>query len=116
MNTKHVGDITCLPLANGTFLYLATAIDVTSRRLAGWALADQLRAELVVDALAAAERTRGSLTGAIIHTDHCAQHTSAAFAAACVKASVRQSMSTVGSSADNALAESCNATFKRETL
>ncbi|WP_254709879.1 DDE-type integrase/transposase/recombinase [Streptomyces lunaelactis] len=60
MNTKHVGDITCLPLANGTFLYLATAIDITSRRLAGWALADQLRAELVVDALAAAERTRGS--------------------------------------------------------
>ncbi|WP_406307174.1 integrase core domain-containing protein [Streptomyces sp. NBC_00885] len=115
MNTKHVGDITCLPLANRTFLYLATAIDITSRRLAGWALADQLRAELVVDALAAAERTRGSLTGAIIHPDHCAQHTSAAFAAACVKASVRQSMSAVGSSADNALAESFNATFKRET-
>ena len=83
---------------------------------AGWALADQLRAELVVDALAAAERTRGSLTGAIIHADHCAQHTSAAFAAACVKASVRQSMSAVGGSADNALAESFNATFKRETL
>ncbi|AVZ73570.1 hypothetical protein SLUN_16660 [Streptomyces lunaelactis] len=58
----------------------------------------------------------GQLTGAIIHTDHCAQHTSAAFATACVKASVRQSMSTVGSSADNALAESFNATFKRETL
>jgi transposase InsO family protein len=116
VNTKYVGDITYLPLANGTFLYLATVIDLASRRLAGWALADHMRAELVIDALAAAERTRGSLTGAIMHTDHGAQYTSRAFADACRTAGVRQSMSAVGSSADNALAESFNATLKRETL
>jgi transposase InsO family protein len=75
-----------------------------------------MRTELVVDALAAAERTRGSLAGAIMHTDHGAQYTSRAFADACHQAGVRQSMSAVGSSADNALAESFNATFKRETL
>jgi transposase InsO family protein len=75
-----------------------------------------MRAELVIDALAAAERTRGNLAGAILHTDHGSQYSSAAFAAACHKAGIRQSMSAVGSSADNALAEAFNATFKRETL
>jgi transposase InsO family protein len=50
-----------------------------------------------------------------LHTDHGAQYSSAAFAADCHKAGIRQSMSTVGSSADNALVEAFNATFKRET-
>jgi transposase InsO family protein len=116
VNTKYVGDITYLSVGSGKFCYLATVIDLASRRLAGWAIADHMRAELVIDALAAAERTRGSLAGAVLHTDHGAQYTSAAFAAACDKAGIRQSMSAVGSSADNALAESFNATFKRETL
>lgn len=51
-----------------------------------------------------------------MHTDQSTQYTSRAFAHACTAAGVRQSMSKVGSSADNALAESFNATFKRETL
>jgi transposase InsO family protein len=75
-----------------------------------------MRTELVTDALTATERTRGNLAGAILHTDHGTQYTSRAFADACRRAGVRQSMSAVGSSADNALAESFNATFKRETL
>ncbi|MCK8438525.1 IS3 family transposase [Streptomyces sp. D2-8] len=115
-NTKYVGDITYLPLDGGKFLYLATVIDLASRRLAGWAIADHMRTGLVIDALSAAERTRGSLSGAVIHTDHGAQYTSRAFADACRQTGVRQSMSAIGSSADNALAESFNATFKRETL
>ncbi|WP_307619257.1 IS3 family transposase [Streptomyces sp. V3I7] len=115
-NTKHVGDITYLPVDGGKFLYLATVIDLASRRLVGWAIADHMRTDLVIDALAAAERTRGSLAGAVMHTDHGAQYTSRAFADACRQAGVRQSMSAIGSSADNALAESFNATFKRETL
>ncbi|MEV6994412.1 IS3 family transposase [Streptomyces sp. NPDC093228] len=115
-NTKYVGDITYLPVDGGKFLYLATVIDLASRRLAGWAIADHMRTDLVIDALAAAERTRGSLAGAVLHTDHGAQYTSRAFTDACRQAGVRQSMSAIGSSADNALAESFNATFKRETL
>ncbi len=95
---------------------MATVIDLASRRLAGWAIADHMRTDLVTDALAAAERTRGSLAGAVLHTDHGAQYVSRAFADACRQAGVRQSMSAIGSSADNALAESFNATFKRETL
>ena len=116
INQRYVGDITYLPVGERGFLYLATVIDLHSRRLAGWAIADHMHTDLVVDALTAAQRTRGSLDGAIMHTDHGAQYTSKAFAAACAAAGVRQSMSKVGSSADNALAESFNATFKRETL
>ncbi|MER7009697.1 IS3 family transposase [Dactylosporangium sp. NPDC000555] len=116
VNQRYVGDITYLPVGERGFLYLATVIDLHSRRLAGWAIAEHMRTDLVIDALNAAQRTRGSLDGAIMHTDHGAQYTSKVFAEACTAAGVRQSMSKVGSSADNALAESFNATFKRETL
>ncbi|MFB9855206.1 IS3 family transposase, partial [Micromonospora andamanensis] len=115
-NQRYVGDITYLPVGERGFLYLATILDLHSRRLAGWAIADHMRTDLVIDALRAAQRTRGSLHGAIMHTDHGTQYTSRAFAAECQAAGVRQSMSAVGSSADNAAAESFNATFKRETL
>ncbi|MDH6193237.1 transposase InsO family protein [Streptomyces sp. CZ24] len=101
--------------ATRKFLYLATVIDLASRRLADWAIADHMRTDLVTDALAAAEQTRGNLGGAVMHADHGAQY-SRAFADACRQACARQSMSAIGSSTDNALAESFNATFKRETL
>ena len=48
----------------------STVIDLHSRRLAGWAIADYMRTDLVIDALNAAQRTRGSLAGAIFHSDH----------------------------------------------
>jgi transposase InsO family protein len=115
-NRRYVGDITYLPVGERGFLYLATVLDLNSRRLVGYAIADHMRTDLVLDALAAAQRTRGSLHGAILHTDHGSQYTSRAFAAACHAAGVAQSMSAIGSSADNAAAESFNATFKRETL
>ncbi len=70
VNTKYVGDITYLPVSGTKPLYLAAVIDLASRRPAGWAIADHMRTELVIDVLAAAERTRGSLAGAVIHTDH----------------------------------------------
>ncbi|WP_406053740.1 DDE-type integrase/transposase/recombinase [Streptomyces sp. NBC_01077] len=82
MNTKYVGDITYLPLDGGKFCCLATVINLASRRLTGWAIAGHMRTELVTDALAAAQRTRGSLTGAIMHTDH-GRNTRAEFAEAC---------------------------------
>ena len=115
-NVKYVGDITYLPCADGSNLYLATVIDCFSRRLVGWSIADHMRTELVADALLAAAATRGSLAGAIFHGDHGAQYTSRAYAALCGQLGVIRSMGAVGSSADNALAESFNATLKRETL
>ena len=115
-NQRYVGDITYLPLADGANLYLATVIDCFSRRLAGWAIAEHMRTELIADALTAAHDTRGSLAGAIFHSDHGAQYTSKDFAQLCASLGVTQSMGAVGTSADNALAESFNATLKRETL
>ncbi|MDC2952391.1 IS3 family transposase [Streptomyces heilongjiangensis] len=115
-NLKYVGDITYLPVGDGEFLYLATVIDCFSRRLVGWSVADHMRTELVTDALRAAARTRGSLAGAVFHSDHGAQYTSRQFADVCADLGIRQSMGAVGTSADNALAESFNAALKRETL
>ena len=115
-NRRYVGDITYLPLADGTNLYLATVIDCYSRRLAGWALADHMRTELVEDALNAAASTRGRLTGAIFHSDHGSVYCSKDYAKLCTNLGVTQSMGAVGSSADNALAESFNAAMKREVL
>jgi transposase InsO family protein len=115
-NRKYVGDITYLPLADGSNLYLATVIDCCSRKLAGWAVADHMRTELVETALKAALADRGSLRGAIFHADHGAQYTSKDYAQLCDQLGVTQSLGGVGSSADNALAEAFNATIKRETL
>ena len=118
-NQRYVGDITYLPLAEaagGANLYLATVIDCYSRRLVGWAIADHMRTELVADALRAAAGTRGSLAGAVFHSDHGSVYTSKDYADLCGHLGVTQSMGAVGSSADNALAESFNATLKREVL
>jgi transposase InsO family protein len=113
---RYVGDITYLPLADGQNLYLATVIDCYSRRLVGWAVADHMRTSLVEDALNAAAAARGSLAGAIFHSDHGSVYTSKDYARLCKKLGVTQSMGAVGTSADNALAESFNATLKREVL
>jgi transposase InsO family protein len=115
-NVKYVGDITYLPLATGANLYLATVIDCCSRRVAGWAIAEHMRTELVEDALRAAAALRGTLAGAVFHSDHGSQYTSRDFANLCEELGVIQSMGAVGTSADNALAESFNATLKREIL
>ncbi|PSK96133.1 transposase InsO family protein [Murinocardiopsis flavida] len=115
-NTRYVGDITYLPIEGGRFLYLATVIDLYSRRLVGFSIADHMRTGLVADALRAAARERGCLSGAVFHSDHGAQYTSKEFAELCDRLGVTRSMGAVGSSADNAAAESFNATLKRETL
>ncbi|MEU8952397.1 IS3 family transposase [Streptomyces sp. NPDC048489] len=60
VNMKYVGDITYLPVSGAKPLYLATVIDLASRRLAGWAIADHMQTELVSAALMAAERTAGA--------------------------------------------------------
>lgn len=97
-------------------MYLATAIDVYSRKRAGFALAEHMRTSLVIEALAHAKHVRGGLAGAIFHSDHGSVYTSQAFQAYCQSLGVVQSMGAVGTSADNALAESFNATLKREVL
>ncbi|KAA1263179.1 IS3 family transposase, partial [Corynebacterium striatum] len=115
-NRVYVGDITYLPCKGGKNMYLATVIDVYSRKLVGHALADHMRVSLVIEALSHASKLRGSLDGAIFHSDHGSVYTSQAFRDHCAWLGVRQSMGAVGTSADNALAESFNAALKREVL
>lgn len=112
----YVGDITYLPCKGGKNLYLATVIDTYSRKLAGYALADHMRVSLVIDALDHAHGVRGSLDGVVFHSDHGSVYTSQAFRNYCSSLGVCQSMGAVGTSADNALAESFNATLKRGVL
>jgi transposase InsO family protein len=113
---KYMGDITYLPVGDGRFLYLATVLDCFSRRVVGYSIAEHMRTELVADALRMARDVRGSLQGALFHSDHGAQYTSKEFAALCKQLGVAQSMGTVGTSADNAACESFHASLKRETL
>ena len=112
-NKVYVGDITYLPRKGGKNMYLATVIDVYSRKLVGHALTDHMRTSLVIDALDHARSVRRSLDDAIFHSDHGSVYTSQAFQDFCQSLGVSQSMGAVGTSADNALAESFNATLKR---
>lgn len=115
-NQVYVGDITYLPIADGSNMYLATVIDCFSRRLVGFAIADHMRTSLVQDALVMAKGQRGSLADAVFHSDHGSVYTSHAFQETCTQLGIRQSMGKIGTSADNALAESFNAAVKREVL
>jgi len=115
--TTYVGDITYLPYGTeGKFLYLATVIDLCSRRIVGWSIADHVRTSLVEDALRNVTNNRETLKNTIFHSDHGRQYTSSSFQATCLRFGVVQSIGRIGSSADNALAESVNAALKRETL
>ncbi|WP_435808269.1 IS3 family transposase [Streptomyces microflavus] len=113
---KLMGDITYLPLQGGKFLYLATVLDCFSRKVVGWSIAGHMRTDLVSDALRMAAGTRGSLDGAVFHSDHGAQYESRAYAGLCDQLKVTRSMGAVGTSADNAACESFHASLKRETL
>lgn len=105
LNTKWCGDITYV--AVGSTCLIATVIDICSRRVIGWSIADHMRASLVTDAIEMAVAARGGqVHGVVFHPDRGAQYGSAAFAEACRRHGIRRSMGRVGSSYDNALAES----------
>src|SRR5450756_369134 len=76
VDTRYVGDITYIATWEG-WAYLATVIDLSSRRVVGWALADHMRTGLVSDALTMAFRNRNPEEGLIFHSDRGCQYTSA---------------------------------------
>jgi putative transposase len=110
-----VADITYLPTWQG-FLYLAVVLDAYSRRVVGWAMADHMRAELVVDALEMALWHRTPAPGLVHHSDHGSQYTSLAFGRRLREAGIAQSMGSVGDCYDNAMAESFFATLECELI
>ena len=113
-DSRWCGDITYLRVGH-SWMYLATVIDLFSRRVIGYSMAEHMRAGLVVDALNHAVAARGGrVDGVIFHSDRGAQYTSGAFAQACAAQGIRRSMGAVGSSTDNAVAESLFASLKRE--
>ncbi|GAB3240109.1 hypothetical protein GCM10027447_39310 [Glycomyces halotolerans] len=116
LGQRYVGDITYLPIACGEFLYLATVIDLCSRRVVGWSIADHMRTDLIQAAMEDARGHRGSLEGSIFHSDNGSQYTSLQFAQYCDRYGVLRSRGKVGTSADNALAEAFHASLKREVL
>ena len=113
-NQLWVADITYIPTAAG-FLYLAVVLDVWSRRVVGWAMASNLRAELVLDALEMAVGQRRP-RDVIHHSDQGSQYTSLAFGKRCTEAGVRPSMGSVGDAYDNAMAESFFSSLECELL
>ena len=112
---KMVGDITYIPTWEG-WLYLATVIDCHTKACIGYAMADHLRTDLVIDALRMAARNYPLLEGAIFHSDRGTQYTSASFAAATDLLDIRRSVGATGVCFDNALAESFNAAVKVERV
>ena len=112
---KMVGDITYIPTWEG-WLYLGTVIDCCTKACIGYAMADHLRTELAIEALAMAARNYPLAEGAIFHSDRGTQYTSAAFAAAANLLGIRRSVGATGVCFDNALAESFNAAVKVERV
>jgi putative transposase len=113
-NRVWAGDITFIPTSTG-WLYLAVVIDLCSRRIVGWSLADHLRSDLVLAALHQALQTRPA-RHTIFHSDRGSQYGSTPFRKALGTAGLRQSMSARANPYDNAWTESFFGTLKLEML
>ena len=110
-----VTDITEHPTAEGK-VYCAAVLDVFSRVVVGWSIADHMRSELVVDALEMARWRRRPGPGAVVHSDRGSQYTSWIFGHRLRAAGLLGSMGRVASSVDNGLMESFWSTLQRELL
>ena len=109
-------DITYIATGEG-WLYLASVLDLGSRRLLGYSMADHMRTELVLDALTMAIATRdGVATGVIAHADRGSQYTSNDYLDFCQTHQLRPSVGRVATCFDNAVAESFWASLKRECI
>jgi putative transposase len=116
-NRAWVADITYVPTAAG-WVYTAFVLDLFSRRIVGWQVADHLRADLALDALEMAiwsrrERISGEL---VHHSDRGVQYTSIRYADRLDEISAVRSVGSKGDSYDNAAAESLNSLYKRELI
>ena len=112
---RWCGDITYVKTWDG-WAYLATVIDLYSRKVVGWAIADHMRTELVTQALQMALTHRRPPAGVIFHTDRGAQYTSKEHADFCQANNVRRSSGRTGICYDNAVSESFFATYKKELI
>ncbi len=112
-NQKWVSDITYIDTAEG-WLYLASVLDLFSRQIVGWAMADRIDAALVEEAFEMAVLRRDPTAGLLHHSDQGRQYTSAAYQSCLADLHCQVSMSRVGNCYDNAVMESFFGTLKAE--
>jgi transposase InsO family protein len=115
LDRVYVSDITYIWTWEG-WLYLATVIDLASRRVVGWSMADHMRAELVADALRMAVAARRPTPGLIFHSDRGTQYTSTEFTDLLAEHEMVQSLSRPRQCWDNAVAESFFSSLKEELI
>jgi transposase InsO family protein len=114
VNRKWYGDGTEIPTGEGK-LYLASVMDMASRRVLGFALGEHHDAQLAYSALVMAVTVRGGqVPGVIMHTDQGSEYTAALVRLACARLGIRQSMGRPGSALDNAVIESWHSTLEFE--
>jgi putative transposase len=114
-NVLWCGDLTEIDTEEGK-LYLATVLDLFSRRLLGYAMSGSHDAALARASLQMAVANRGDVDGVIFHSDRGSEYTADMYAKACRKLGVIQSMGRVGSALDNAAAEAFNSIIKVEYI
>jgi putative transposase len=114
-NKAWGGDITYIPTEGG-WVYLAVVIDLGSRQIVGWEIADNMRSDLVTSALRQAIETRSPSPGLIFHSDRGSQYGSGQFRNQLAGAEIRQSMSARANPYDNAWTESFFGTLKGELI
>ena len=112
-NNTYVGDITYIPTREG-WLYLATVIDLYSRKVVGWSMDDTMKVSLVNDALEMAIKRRKPSKGLVWHTDRRSQYASYSHKDLLKQHGIIQSMSKKGDCWDNAVSESFFHTLKTE--
>jgi transposase InsO family protein len=114
-DTKYVGDITYIATGEG-WLYLATVIDLYSRKIVGWSMDDTMKVSLVNDALNMAISHRKPPKGLLWHTDRGSQYASYSHKDLLQKYGIVQSMSRKGNCWDNAVAESFFKSLKSDLV
>jgi putative transposase len=113
VDRKWVSDITYIDTAEG-WLYLAAVLDLFSRQVVGWAMADHMPSSLVEEALKMAMLRRQPAPGLLHHSDQGSQYTSEVYQQALAHSHCQVSMSRVGNCFDNAVMESFFSTLKAE--
>jgi putative transposase len=114
-NTRWCCDITYVPTHEG-FLYLAAVMDLCSRRIVGWSMADHLRGELCLEAIRMAIQSRQPGAGLLHHSDRGVQYASDEYRHLLESRGIQISMSRVGNCYDNAAMESFFGTLKTELI
>ena len=116
VNQRWVSDLTEIPTGEGT-LYLASILDLNSRRCVGYALGVHHDADLAAAALCVAIAVRGGdVAGVVFHTDQGGEFTGGELTKVCARAGIVQSMGRTGSALDNAVAEAFHSTIEFELL